>query len=85
MYKHGDYDPLRPILNDRQLWKIVLPADWLCPSAKALPSRLAQRISRRTTPPHCGDPAALRPRQIRVNGYYTDALGPARVASSPDR
>lgn len=83
LYKNGDYEPLRSILHDIQLWKIVLPADWLCPSAKARPPAWLNEFPGERLVHTVNDPKSLCPSPIRVDGYYTDTLVPARAASSP--
>lgn len=83
MYKHGDYEPLRPILHDKQLWKIVLPADWLCVSAKARPPAWLNEFPGERLVHTVNAPDSLCPSPIRIDGYYTDTLVPATAASSP--
>lgn len=76
LYKHGDYEQLRSILNDKQLWKIVFPAPWLCSSSRARPPAWLNTFHGELLVHTVNDPRSLCPSPIRIDGYYTDVLVP---------
>lgn len=85
LYKHGDYEPLRNILRDPMLWKIVLPETWLCKGAKARPPTWLNDFTREILVHTVNDPREVCRGPVRVDGYYTDTLAPVPAPPAPQK
>jgi hypothetical protein len=76
LYKRGRYAPLRNILGHPSLWKIVMPASWLCPGSPAPPPVWLNDFKGERLVHTVNDPASLCESAMQVDGYYTDWLLP---------
>jgi len=74
LYKHGDYAQLAGLLDDPPLWKIVLPAEWLCSGSKNPPPAWLNKFHGEILVHTVNDPATLCKSPLRVDGYYSDSL-----------
>lgn len=74
LYKHGDYSQLGGVLDDPQLWKIVMPAEWLCSGSKNPPPAWLNKFHGEILVHTINDPGAVCKSPVRVDGYYSDAL-----------